>query len=45
MSALDLILIGAAGAAVFLISLSLCAVWLALPRPRNFGHFGLRRDR
>ncbi|MCG8273123.1 hypothetical protein MIC97_16615 [Aquamicrobium sp. NLF2-7] len=42
---LDIILLGAAAAVVFLITLSVGVVLFALPRPRDFGHFGLRRDR
>jgi len=45
MTWLDLILLGAAAATVFLVGLSVGVVWFALPRPRDFGHFGLRRDR
>ncbi len=45
MNWIDLILLGAAGAIVFLITVSVGVVWYALPRPRDFGHFGLRRNR
>lgn len=45
MTWLDLILLGAAAAIVFIVTLSVGVVWYALPRPRDFGHFGLRRNR
>lgn len=44
MSWASLILLGAAAATVFLITVSVGIVCLALPRPRNLGHFGLERD-
>lgn len=45
MTWLSLVLLGAAVAVALLIGLAIAAVMFALPRPRNLGHFGLRRDR